>query len=199
MSYKPDMSELEQRARRASDDIQFIQSFLGENKCEEAKIEFPKGVIRYASGYQCQVSFLENKVLIKNISYSLIMMDVLRWLVIRTTIGLVAKEMIIKSAIIVLVSVVEAITKGVSELIKGKIVGGYENRLNLLVEENIISVEIRSKLMDAWRKRGKVHIPIKGEVEISCYDEKNINEIIEVYHEFIGMLEKYFSRIPERS
>jgi hypothetical protein len=192
MAVISNQSQLRERASRVSTALQDIQDYLKDTKSEIGRIKFPRGFIRTASACRATLPNLKNDVLMKNISYTMMMTDVLRWLIIRTDINDVAKNMIIKTVIVLLVSVVEAFTKGVSKIVKGKIVGNYESRLNMLCEEKIISQEVKDILECAIRN--KVHIPISGEVELSGYQTDDYNKILHAFRELTENLTSHFNK-----
>lgn len=183
-----------------NEELQKIQDYLGRDKNDDGKIKFPRKYLKTVNAHMGFLPHLANDALKRNIAYTAVMIDVLKWLIIRTDIAFTPREMIIKTAIILLVSMVEAVTNATVPIITcklGKIskpVTGYKERVKILYERKIISEEVRDVLKKAWALRGRVHIPVNGEVEINIYNDSVYNEILNAYEEMCNSLKKYISQ-----
>lgn len=101
-------NELVQSVNQAGELIQFIQDCCGRTARDEAKVRFPRGLIGTAGSYRQQLpSYLEAERM-SNCAYAFMFLDVLWWLVARTDIASVARQMILRSAIVTLGTILEA-------------------------------------------------------------------------------------------
>jgi hypothetical protein len=91
-----------------------IQNYCEIDKNELAKIKFPRGFLRTAFFHRKKMPTGLDALLFHNISYSLMTLDVIRWLVVRTDISGAAQSMIIKRAVTTLAEVMEALLKNYS-------------------------------------------------------------------------------------
>lgn len=149
--------ELQEAVARVNFDLQAIQNYLGQDNHTHAKIRFPRGFIRTAVHFRERLNFLNDKTLVRNISYALILSDVYRWLLNRTDVAGTAKEMIIKEGICLVGSLCESITKDVLTGIVGK-KKGYKDRTQYLVDSGIIGAALQTELDWVWNTRNNEHL-----------------------------------------
>lgn len=182
--------ELAKVAARVSADLQAIQNYLGERNCEQGRIRFPRGFIRRAENFRNRFWFLGSEVLRRNLAYSFIASDVFRWILNRTTLVGVAKEMMIKEVICLMAAITESITK---EYLKGQISNkkGYKERTAKLVELNIIDENIRDELNWLWDKRETEHIFLAEEREHGLYQVRDSNRAVRVVQALIEKIDAY--------
>ena len=149
--------ELQEAVARVNFDLQAIQNYLGQDNHTHAKIRLPRGFIRTAVHFRERLNFLNDKTLVRNISYALILSDVYRWLLNRTDVAGTAKEMIIKEGICLVGSLCESITKDVLTGIVGK-KKGYKDRTQYLVDSGIIGAALQTELDWVWNTRNNEHL-----------------------------------------
>jgi hypothetical protein len=100
--------ELAKAVAEAGELIQSIQDYCERTNREDAKIRFPRGLIRTADTYRARFPAYLDREKTSNCSYSFMFLDVLWWLASRTDITSVARQMILKSAIVTLGTILEA-------------------------------------------------------------------------------------------
>jgi hypothetical protein len=88
--------------------IEEIQNYSGRENRAEAKIKFPRGVMRTAESYRARLPDYLDREKKSNCAYSFMFLDVLWWLSVRTDISSVGKQMVLKSAIVTLGTILEA-------------------------------------------------------------------------------------------
>jgi hypothetical protein len=97
------------------------------------------------------------------------------WLLARTDLSGIAKEMVIKSAIITLASILEALLEisahGIFASIKG-----VKPRLDRACENKWISEKERDSLKQLWDHRNNVHIRLLDTHEFNKYQPDHYNE-----------------------
>jgi hypothetical protein len=85
-----------------------ILEYCGRENRADAKIKFPRGVMRPAENYRVRMPDYLDREKKSNCAYSFMFMDVLWWLSVRTDISSVGKQMVLKSAIVTLGRILEA-------------------------------------------------------------------------------------------
>ena len=176
---------------RASTDLQEIQSYLGQENHANAKVQFPRGFIRTASHFRQRLHFLNDKTLLRNVSYALILSDVYRWLLNRTDIAGTAREMIIKEGICLVGSLCESITKDVLTGVVGK-KKGYKDRTRHLFENGVIDEILRTELDWVWDTRNNEHLFLVEIREHEHYKLSDYNRAIKVLRSLQEKLKFYF-------
>lgn len=121
----------------------------------EAKVRFPRGFIRPAAAQRARLPFVKDATLVKNLSYTLILSDTLLWLVIRTDLWGIPKEMLIKLNVFLLGSMCESITKDYLKGICGK---NFEGRTKHLADTKIITSKLKDEIDWVWEVRNKMHL-----------------------------------------
>lgn len=164
-------------AGEVNEKIQQINDYLGDRNCEEGKIRFPRGYLRSCIHHRNKYTFVKDIVLRKNIAYALLTTDVFRWILNRTDISIVAKEMLIKQGISILGSIAESITK---EYLKGKPGGGknYKKRLQVLLGDGILGEELKEELEWLWDVRNNLHLMMLSDPEYNKYKMSDYNRAI---------------------
>ena len=155
-------------AKKVSELLQAIHDYLGDRNCEEAKIKFPRGYIRKCVHHRKRYAFVKDKTLRSNIAYALLTTDIFRWLLNRTDLAIVAKEMLIKQGIVIFGAIAEAITK---DYLKGKPGGGkpFKKRLEVLQNNGIIDESLRYELEWLWDYRNRIHLMLLSNKEYGHY------------------------------
>ena len=74
-----DEAQLRTVAERVGDDLQDIENYLRAHSDARARVSFPSGFIRPAYYFREKLWFIQNETLKRNLGYSLILLDVLRW------------------------------------------------------------------------------------------------------------------------
>jgi hypothetical protein len=185
--------ELEVVAERAGGDLQQIQDYLKRTTDPSGKVRFPRGYLLTAQEIRNTLPHIKNTILLKNMSYALMTADVYRWLVIRTDIAGIAKEMIIKEGICILGFVCESLTKHfltTNRLISNK--KGYKDRTAKLVQLGIIDTDLKNELDWIWDKRGNEHLFLVEYIENDHYKVEDYNRARKSFHSLRDALKSYF-------
>jgi hypothetical protein len=82
--------------------IESIQNYCGRDNRPDAKVKFPRGVMRSADTYRARFRDYLDKDKKSDCACSFMFLDVLWWLSARTDISSVGKQMVLKSAIVTL-------------------------------------------------------------------------------------------------
>lgn len=184
--------ELLETVARVNADLQAIQNYLGKENHANAKVRFPRGFIRTAAHFRQRLHFLNDKTLVRNISYALILSDVYRWLLNRTDIAGTAKEMIIKEGICLVGSLCESITKDVLTGVVGR-KRGYKDRIQNLVGNEIIDGALQTELDWVWDTRNNKHLFLVEIREHEHYRLSDYNRAVRALRALRGRLETHFS------
>lgn len=103
--------ELTETIERTGADLQAIQDYVGREFARPCKVRFPRGFIRTADHFRSRLLFVADQTLRQNLSYTLMLHDVQRWILVRTDLTGTLKEMLIKDAIVLLGNVAETLTR----------------------------------------------------------------------------------------
>ncbi len=152
--------------------LQQIQNYLGDRRDGIGRIKFPKGYIRTANHFRSQLSFVSNENVRNNLAYALIQSDVYLWLINRTSLYGVAREMTIKSAITLMGSISETLAVAGTVGIIGK-KHSFCERCNRMVNKSIIKATLRDQLLWLWETRSGIHI---YEIDHREYEKYKIND-----------------------
>ncbi len=147
--------ELADAVEKVNDLIQQIQDYAGRDFAKPAKIRFPRGFLRLAADQKARFSFLTEKHLRSNLAYTVLLSDVQHWLLVRTDLSGLAKEMVLKLQFFLLGTIVESVTKA---HLKGKCGGNYAKRLEYLERHGVIDAGLQADLNWLWDVRNKMHL-----------------------------------------
>ncbi len=129
--------ELQRAVDEAGELLQEIQNYCGREKKDRARVRFPRGYLYPVAHHKSRLGFVIDEHTRTNLCYALMMLDVLRWLIIRTDLYRVPQEMVIKEAIVLhftlelssrSVSTLVALTLLVADLFTFKIICGFPPR-----------------------------------------------------------------------
>lgn len=159
--------------------IQSIFDYSARVKRDDAKVRFPRGLIGTAESYRLRLPGYLEPERASNCAYSFMFVDVLWWLIARTDITLVAKQMVIKSAIVTLGTILEA-SLYVPNLPKTKFLSnqsnaGIKDRVGNTHNRGWISADDCSSLKQLWEHRNNVHQKIAKSSELELYNVDHIN------------------------
>lgn len=153
-------NDLEIAVKQAGGLLQDIQDYCAKKNFEtadfpKAKVRFPRGYIRTASFQRKRLHFISEPNLRSNLAYTLILSDVITWLLFRTDIMSTAAEMLRKLYLFLAGTLAESITQN---YLKGKCNKSYKKRIEFLINNNIISRELKDDLDWLWDSRNKMHL-----------------------------------------
>jgi hypothetical protein len=156
--------DLTQAVAQASNLIQDIHNYCGRTLREDSKINFPRGLIGTATSYRTRCPGYLTADQISSSAYGFMFIDVLWWLLSRTDITSVGKQMSLKSAIITLGAILEAqlqIPGGPRNYVLSPKSGyGVKARLEEATKRGWLSQEECTMLKQLWEHRNNVHIKL---------------------------------------
>jgi hypothetical protein len=174
MAIKSD-EQLRVAAMQAGELLQDIQTYLGREIKDGARVSFPRGLLRTAEEHRQECPGYLSQVQKSSCAYGFMYLDVLWWLYNRTDIAGVAKEMVFKSAVITLGTITEAILHIPNQGIFDSN-AGVELRLDRACVLGWISEGDRDTLKELWQNRNNVHLRLLDSSEFNKY---NVNHVIE--------------------
>jgi hypothetical protein len=184
--------ELERATVQAGELLQQIADYCTrDGRHLAARVRFPRGFILTANAYRLTIPFIRDEHTKTNLSYSLMTLDVLRWLGIRTNLTGIALEMIMKEAICLLGSICECLTvrRGVEGLGRNT---SFAKRIQKLVEMQVIEEGTRDDLAWLWDVRCREHLMDLDHAEFRRYGRADCNRAITAYCELRDALaERY--------
>lgn len=177
-------------ATEVGEKIQAINDYLGERNHNNGVIRFPRGYLRTCVEHRNKYLFISDHTLRSNIAYTLLLTDLFRWLLNRTDISGQAKEMLIKKEISSIGSIIESVTKC---YLRGRRGGGqnYKYRSKVLVEENIISEELKEDIDWVWDVRNGEHLMLLEQREWQIYEMSDCNRAIRSLHNLRSSLNSH--------
>lgn len=152
--------ELKAAAAQAGDLLQQIENYLRHTQrswtdVDEARVRFPRRVIRTAEFQRRRLPFVKADALRTNLAYTLILSDVVLWLELRTDLWGTPKEMLTKLYVFLIGTLCESITK---DFLTGKFGGNYKKRNEFLVDHGVIADDLRQDLDWLWDTRNRMHL-----------------------------------------
>lgn len=185
-------TQINELIENISVELQKLEELLYNSSTKKVNIRFPHKVIRTADYFRTRLVFISNDTLRTNIAYHLMLSDVYRWILNRFDIALTAKELLIKEGISLMGNIIEAIIVHIARNItsdsKDRI--GFKKACTILVENKIITAELKRDLMWVWGMRCKEHLPNLKETEYKKYELEHYNKTIKIWHDFENQLKK---------
>lgn len=165
---------------QAGDLIQSISDYCQRTTRDDAKVRFPRGLIGTAETYRALFPAYMERERLSNCAYSFMFLDVLWWLIARTDITLVARQMALKSAVVTLGTILEACLY-VPNLPRNKTLSNQSNAGVKLRVENArdrkwITDEQCRALSQLWEHRTNVHQKIAKDSELDLYNSAHVND-----------------------
>ena len=153
-------ADLKRAAEEAGILLQQIHDYCAENdlnwqKCEEARVRFPRGFIRPAGVQRQRLPFIKNKSLKDNLAYTLILSDVVLWVKLRTDLWGTPNHMMTKLYAFLIGTLCESISK---EYLSGKCGQNFKRRNDFLLKNDIIDQQTKDDLDWLWDLRNRMHL-----------------------------------------
>jgi hypothetical protein len=163
----------------ASNLVQDIHNYCGRALRDDAKINFPRGMIGTADSYRAQCPGYLDANTMSSCAYGFMHLDVMWWLVSRTDINSVGRQTVLKSAIVTIGTILEA-TLHIPELPRNRCLStksnaGVNPRVELAVKQGWISAEEGDALKALWANRNNVHLKLLPNSERDLYKTEHIN------------------------
>jgi hypothetical protein len=113
--------ELRDAVDQASALLQEITDYTGRKARNDAVVRFPRRFLRTAAEHRDRLKFISDKTVRANLSYTLMMSDVVYWTLIRTDLSGMAHEMLIKLFVFIGVRVCQRIQHVDSQSMRGRV------------------------------------------------------------------------------
>ncbi|MGM0985410.1 MAG: hypothetical protein ACQEXI_00270 [Pseudomonadota bacterium] len=186
-----DDRDLVTAVRRAGDLLQEIQDYCGREACDDAlaKVRFPRGYIRSADEHRMRLGFVRDQALKSNLSYTLILTDVIDWVVRRTDIFGTAEDMLFKLYIHLGGNMMESVTKDYLRGVRG---GGYKVRTKYLCDHGVIDEQLKDEIDWVWDTRNRMHLFTLEEAEfLNDYGEESKRRCVSAFRTLIKSLNDF--------
>jgi hypothetical protein len=159
--------ELREAVDEASVLIQQIQDYVGRDFSKPAKLRFPRGYLRTAEESRRRVNFLTDPTIRSNIAYTIQLADVQHWILNRTDLSGIAKEMVIKLQMFLLGTIIESVTKN---YLRGRCGGNFAKRTQYLLDDKLIDTALKTDIDWLWNIRNNMHLFQLDDIEWSSND-----------------------------
>ena len=167
-------ADLANAVATAGQHLQDIHDYAQRADRDDAKVRFPRGVMKTADEYRALCPGYLDLKKASSCAYTFMYLDVLWWLTKRTDINLTAKEMALKSAIIALATIAEAVLT-----IKSQPGFGtnqeFKNQLNSALQLALIDDTDRKELSRLWDNRNNVHLKRLDTSEFGKYVSDDVD------------------------
>ncbi|MDD3421892.1 MAG: hypothetical protein PHS47_06325 [Methanocellales archaeon] len=164
--------------------LQLLEGELQKHGIEKVDIRFPRGFLRKTGLFADRLSFIQNEILKTNLTYNFLLSDIYRWILNRFDIVFTAKEMVIKERICLFGNIIAAIVTDVADGIDPpQNRRGFKTSLTILMENKIISEELKEDLGWLWGIRNKVHLETLKEPEYAKYELEDYNKAEIIWEE----------------
>lgn len=166
--------ELATAVSTAGNLLQDIHDYTQRDSRDDAKVRFPRGVMRTANEYRTLLPGYLEANQASSCAYAFMYLDVLWWLTNRTDITLTAKEMALKSAIVNLATIAEAV---LTVKFRPGFGGNtpFKVRLNNACQAKLVSEDDRKTLSLLWDNRNNVHLKELKESEFDRYQSEHVD------------------------
>jgi len=161
--------DLAQVVEQINSGLNVLQEHYGRERIDGARIRFPRRFIREAYRLRQTLPDIGTDVQRRNAALTLMTLDVLRWVIIRTDLRGAVLSMVVKQALFLLGSVCEWLT---AASVEGK---KFKVRTSRLVERGTISNVLKVDLDWLWDRRNDAHFLLVGELEHERYTVDDVN------------------------
>lgn len=177
-------SDLAELVNKAGEGIQGIQDALGRTDNDAARVRFPRGYLITIARWRKELRFVRAESTRSNLSYTLMLDDVYTWILRRTDLAGLPRDMLIKASLAALGSVAEAI---LSDHFRGSMGKRrkFTSRTTALVVAGAVSSEQKDDLDWLWDMRCRQHLDELRGSEFDFYREadhrrgrKTVRELI---------------------
>lgn len=150
-------ADLLKLTNQADEALQEIQNALGRDERTAGKVRFPRGFLQAAGKIRMHLRFVNRNVVRNNIAYTLMLHDVHLWLLRRTDLAGLARDMLVKACLTSLGSVAEAL---LIDHFTGRMGRRqkFTSRTKRLVDEGVICQQLKEDLDWLWGMRCRQHL-----------------------------------------
>ncbi len=165
--------ELEAHVAAAGIALQEIQDAHGRDNVPKARIRFPRGFVQPASAYRATLPNLGSEVQRSNAAYSLMTVETLRWLIVRTDVFGAILSGLAKEVICIWGAVSEWLTKEACHGHGKKV--SFSKRAEKLVALGVIDAQLKDELIWLWGIRCREHLHEVDKLEHDLYSRADLN------------------------
>jgi hypothetical protein len=184
-------NDLVKTAEQAGTCLEAIQTYLKRESNPKGKVKFPRGFIRTAASIRDNLPATRNPKyegwLRENISYDLITVDVFRWLLVRTDLTGVARQMLIKKSMSIFANVCDSLMQDFLYQKPGP-KNTYKERTKRLRELGVIDDERKEGLDWLWDKRCNEHLSNAKSRELDRYQTSDYCRARKAYEALVTTL-----------
>lgn len=180
-------AEIEKLAAQAGEALQNLQSLLGRTERGAGKVRFPRGFLHSAGKWRMRLGFIRQNAVMNNVAYTLMLHDVYLWLLRRTDLAGLARDMIVKASLSALGSIAEAI---LMDHYAGQMGARqrFTSRTERLLSEGIISSNLKDDLDWLWDMRCRQHLYELAHAEFDFYETADHKRAIATANGLINAL-----------
>jgi len=170
--------EIERKISDINDLIEELEPLFKKRRPDDvlATIRFPWGIIRKADTYRNYFPFIRYRTLNTNIAYTLQLTDVFRWVINWFNLKGVAREMLIKTCIILSTCVMEALTYDfVDNYVQERVNKKYKKNLDKLLKYDVIDQGQYDNFDRCRKMRDDIHLHRLAQPERERYTLHDYN------------------------
>jgi len=190
MAISDEREELARLSALASGQLTEIQRIAGRRNIPEAKVQFPRGYIRTTNETRQLLPIprgLFDETKIRNICYSLQMVDLLRWIAIRTNLDGMLLSQLIKETICIYGHAIDYMQQAACVklgLTSKKSRTSFRSLSGMLESNSHISATTRVEIDWIWEIRCREHPDRLSDLETTNYQRTDANRARKAFEQF---------------
>lgn len=152
-----DLDRLREATTSASEGLQVAQALAGLAELDEARVRFPRGYLRTSEQGRQLFPFVGAAVLRTNLAYAVQLADVYTWLLTRTDLAGIARDMVVKAYLGLAGGVLEA---PLVDRYRGATGWRqtYASRARRLHADGVIEEALLAEVLWVWDMRNRQHV-----------------------------------------
>jgi hypothetical protein len=185
--------DLEVLATRANEAIQAIQDATGREERSAAKLRFPRGFLVEVGRWRTHLRFVRRNSVRNNVAYTLMLNDMYVWLIRRTDLAGLARDMVVKASLAALGSIAEAL---LIDHFAGRMGERqrFTSRTRQLVEDGTATSAQKEDLDWLWDMRCRQHLYELTSAEFDFYRVDDQRRASRTVRELILALDQAHAR-----
>ena len=160
-------------AATASDSLQQLQTLLQRSERDDGKVRFPRGYLVDIKTWRARVPWTQHYAVGKNVAYTLMLYDVQSWLLKRTDIAGLARDMVVKACVASLGWAAEALLVDATSPPLGAR-QKLKSRVEHLSQKHVVSADLAAELLWLWDMRYRQHLQELSEREFEVYRPRDV-------------------------
>ena len=138
------------------------------------RVSFPRGYLLDVGSWSQRLPWTNSYVIRKNAAYSLMLYDVLGWLLRRTDISGLAGDMVIKGCLSALGAVAEGLIVDATSPPLGRR-QKMKSRIKRLSDDGVVLLPVANELSWLWDMRNRQHLQELGSREFDVYQRTDVS------------------------